>query len=100
MKKTTRKKADRSCVVAYCAVVVILLLTALNLGNFLSSKSVLGVATLSKQDQPSSFDKDYWERFLSDNPEYVPGWIEIGRFDKAEKISPNYFTGKSAQTYP
>jgi len=62
----------------------ILLLTAVNIETFLTSKKVLGIE--AQADSSSLF----WENFLNKNPDYIPGWIEVGRNDIANKIDPNY----------
>ena len=33
----------------------------------------------------------YWYQLLQKNPNYIPGWLEIGRLDKVKSIDPNYF---------
>lgn len=59
-----------------------------NIKNYTSttpadSKEVLGATTKEVSDE------DFWKEFLNENPNYVPGWIEIGKIDKAREISPN-----------
>jgi hypothetical protein len=63
----------------------LLLLTAVNISNYHSSKRVLGIET-----QESS-ELIFWQDFLDDNPNYIPGWVEIGKIDKVETIDPNYY---------
>lgn len=36
-------------------------------------------------------EKGFWEKFLSQHPNYIPGWNEIGRQDKVGEIDPNFF---------
>ncbi|MEK7550528.1 MAG: hypothetical protein AAB535_01980 [Patescibacteria group bacterium] len=68
----------------FCAsVVMILLLSALNIQSYLEPKPVLGIETEDNE-------KIFWEDFLSKNPNYIPGWIELGRLDKVKQIDPNY----------
>lgn len=62
----------------------ILILTAANIENYQTPKKVLGAET-----QVSSNDK-FWQDFLIKSPNYIPGWIEIGRTDKVKEIDPNY----------
>lgn len=68
----------------YVAVITLLLLSALNIENYLAPKEVLGVET----EKPSS--EEFWSKFLTENPDYVPGWIELERWDKVKQIDPNY----------
>lgn len=66
--------------------IVLLLLSFLNIRNYyLPKKDVLGIST---SQIPS--DNDFWNEYLKNNPNYVPGWLEIGRIDKALEIDPNY----------
>lgn len=67
---------------------MILLIVITNL-NFISLKSTGNSKVLGETTQISSYD--FWINFLSKNPRYIPGWIEIGRVDKVNKIDPNYF---------
>jgi hypothetical protein len=81
------KKVNKSAreIFIYVLLLFILLLTAANIGSFFSpKKTVLGTSTENK-------DTKFWEEFLIKNPNYIPGWIEIGRTDKALEIDPNYF---------
>jgi hypothetical protein len=66
-------------------VLFLLLLTSVNINNYFTDKKVLGVQTESSQDY------SFWQNYLTKNPNYIPGWIEIGRNDKAHEIDPNYF---------
>lgn len=69
-------------------VIFILLLTSINIENFLTFKRVLGIQTtfVSQNNKKQIF----WENFLSNNPNYIPGWIETGNADKAKEIDPNF----------
>jgi uncharacterized membrane protein YecN with MAPEG domain len=62
----------------------VLLLSAINISNYQAPKMVLGA-----EIQVDS-DDQFWTEFLSNNPNYIPGWIEIERMDKAREIDPNY----------
>ncbi|MGA2910445.1 MAG: hypothetical protein ABSE04_01410 [Candidatus Microgenomates bacterium] len=68
----------------FVAILFVLLLTSVNIDNYLAPKKVLGIET-----QVGSNEK-FWEDFLNKNPNYIPGWIEIGRTDKMKEIDPNY----------
>lgn len=69
----------------YVSLLFILLLTAININNYLNPKKtkVLGLTT---ENQEAVF----WQTFLAKNPDYVPGWIETGNLNEAKKIDPNY----------
>jgi hypothetical protein len=65
-------------------IIFILTFSLINLKNILSTQEVLGIETIENQED------SFWSEFLNNNPNYVPGWIEIGQFEKASKIDPNY----------
>lgn len=71
----------------YVFLLFILLITSINIDNYLRSREtkVLGAETENKEEL-------FWQDFLSKNPNYIPGWIETGRTDKAHEIDPNYLT--------
>ncbi len=68
----------------FVAALLVLLLSAVNIESFQSPKKVLGAEV-----QINSDDK-FWQDFLNKNPDYIPGWMEIGRIDKVKEIDPNY----------
>lgn len=72
----------------YVILLFVLLLTSNNIQVFLSSKKVLGIQT-NVPDQKEE-QRLFWNNFLTKNPNYIPGWIEIGRMDVAREIDPNY----------
>lgn len=69
---------------------IIVVLTSVNIHVYLTHKNpkTLGVNT---QVQSSNV----WVEFMKENPNYIPGWIELGRIDKALKIDPNYFISQN-----
>lgn len=81
------KKVNKNAfeIFIYLAILAILLLTSLNINSFLKPKQndVLGIET-------DNSDEIFWQDFVRRNPDYVPGWLELGREDKATEIDPNY----------
>jgi hypothetical protein len=73
-------------ITVYIMVLFLLLLTSINLNHYLAPQKteVLGAKTEYNPE-------DFWKGFLAENKHYIPGWIEIGRIDKAAQIDPNYF---------
>jgi len=71
-------------ILAYVAALFVLLLTAINILNYQTPKKVLGVETEEENDIV------FWQEYLKENPNYLPGWAEIGREDKIKEIDPNY----------
>lgn len=65
--------------------VILLFLTFLNIRNYFLPKTVLGIATSEETS-----NSEFWNEYLKSNPNYIPGWLEIGRADKAFEIDPNY----------
>lgn len=93
MKKKSKKINNNiELVIVYTAVLIILLLTAFNLQNYLGDKKVLGVSvSIDTKNTKSISDRAFWENMVDKNPNYIPGWIELGRMDKVREIDPNYF---------
>lgn len=68
----------------YVAALFVLLLASANIENYLAPKKVLGAETKINSDDT------FWQDFLTKNPNYIPGWLELGRTDKVKGIDPNY----------
>lgn len=82
------QKVNKSAkeVFIYVVFLFILLLTAINISNFLQpQKKVLGITSQENTDE------EFWREFLEKHPNYIPGWIELKRLDKVSEIDPNYF---------
>ena len=71
----------------YVVFLFILLLVSINIDTYLRPVNV-DVKVLGAETQNNK--EVFWQDFLSKHPDYVPGWIEIGRTDKANEIDPNY----------
>jgi len=76
----------------YVALLLVLLLTAINIENYQTPVKLVKV--LGEETQING-DQQFWQDFLTKNPNYIPGWIETGRIDKAKEIDPNYELGIS-----
>lgn len=72
----------------FVAALFVLVLSSINIENYLAPKKVLGAE--AQVDTTETF----WQDFLTKNPDYIPGWLEIGRMDKVKEIDPNYLTVK------
>jgi hypothetical protein len=67
------------------AILILILLSMFNVNNLFSlPQKVLGTET--KIDQSA----DFWNDFLTKNPNYIPGLIETGDIDRAKQIDPNF----------
>ncbi len=78
MSKKTKSR-DSTFLIILLAAVLIILLTLLNL-QLLSKykaeeKDVLGATARSEQ-------KTFWVNLLNNEPEYLPGWIELTKLEK------------------
>ena len=69
----------------FVSALFILILSAANIENYQTPKKVLGAET---QVIPN---EQFWQDFLIKNPNYIPGWIEMGKTDKVREIDPNYY---------
>jgi hypothetical protein len=83
-KKTDRINKAVIEIFVFTSIVFVLLLTFVNIKNYFTPKKVLGAET---QVDPRQV---FWNNFLTQNPNYIPGWIELGRADKVKGIDPNY----------
>lgn len=85
MNKSHRRKGSNYLFI-YITSVIVLILTIINLNSYINptKTKVLGAET-------SNTEGIFWYNLLKDNPDYIPGWIEIGRTDKIKLIDPNYF---------
>jgi len=68
------------------SITVILLLLSIGNLNSLGPKMVLGI----QNENVESPDLEYWQNFLKENPDYIPGWIELNNSEKAREIDPNF----------
>jgi len=68
----------------YVLAIFLLVLTSANLNNYFSTPKVLGTEVEDDNQE------EFWTDFLSKNPDYIPGWIELRRWDKVTGIDPNY----------
>ncbi len=71
-------------------ILIVLLLSLTNINVFFSQKAVLGLSVQEVRTNDLQTADEFWKAFLSTNPDYIPGWIELGRFDKAREIDPNF----------
>jgi hypothetical protein len=69
----------------YVFLLFILLIVSINISNYLKPKEVKVLGSKTE-----NIEEGFWQNFLTKNPDYIPGWIEIGRTDKASEIDPNY----------
>ena len=84
------KSAHWKELLIYISLLVVLILTSINIDNYLKPKitKVLGTKTVNSEET-------FWQDFLINNPDYIPGWIETGRTDKVNEIDPNYLLDTS-----
>ncbi len=88
----------------YSAVIALLLLTGLNIQTFIQNQKVLGIKTEAvSNDTALQIEENFWNDFLTQNPNYFEGWIELARLEigggkrdsaiqaytKAKQLNPN-----------
>ena len=71
----------------YLFVILLLLLSSVNIKNFFTPRKILGAEI---EGGVESGKEEFWNELLSKNPNYIPGWIELGRYDRVEEIDPNF----------
>lgn len=84
MKSVQKIKVVYPLLFLYVLMVFLLTLTSINVTNYFAPKKVLGIETQTKSPQ------DFWEGFTKTNPNYIPGYIELGQTEKVREIDPNY----------
>lgn len=90
-KKNEKVNNNVEQTVVYTAILVILLLSAFNIQYYLGKRNVLGSSVvIASGITEDTSDRVFWEDFVHKNPNYIPGWIELGRMDKVREIDPNY----------
>jgi hypothetical protein len=84
------KKVNNSVkeIFIFTLLLIILVLTAININNYLKPKQIKILGAETKNDNDT--EKTFWQNLLTKNPNYIPGWIEIGQENKAYEIDPNY----------
>jgi hypothetical protein len=85
-KKRANYSKDFIYLIYILCTIFILLLSIFNLQKLDQDKSkVLGVQTTNDTN------KEFWKDFVEKHPDYIDGWLELGRADKVKQIDPNYF---------
>ena len=85
-------------------IIAVLLISGINFETFKQNQKVLGVKT-EKTNEELTFqaDENFWTDFLTQNPNYFEGWIELAKLDidsgktdlaiyaytKAKQLNPN-----------
>lgn len=93
MPKAALKKGDAHLI--FCLIATVVLMLALfNFNKYFEEQKVLGIKIeVDQQSEEQLKEREFWESFLAENPNYIPGWIELGDFEKVKQIDPNYFLG-------
>lgn len=86
---TTACKQTLKYLLEIFSVFVLLGLSAFCFELYANQQKVLGAKTESENTLLLE-EQTYWEELLNKNPDYLPGWLEIGRLDKVYEINPNF----------
>lgn len=85
-KQPAKKEFFKAFLLAF-AILGILALSVFNIKNYLAEKdaSVLSYSTSFEEEN------EFWKDFLTENPTYVPGWIEYakinGKLDNLDEVA-------------
>jgi hypothetical protein len=88
VKRPAKKDGHRTLIGMIFFVLITLGLSTINLNNYFSNTKVLGAR--SEETSVKTSTASFWTDFLSKHPDYIEGWIELERYDKAAEINPNY----------
>jgi hypothetical protein len=77
---------NKKQVIKFAVVIIILFISAINLNFIFETKKVLGIQTV----EPENNNISYWKEFIKSNPNYLPGYIQIGEIEKVKRLDPNY----------
>ena len=93
MPKAALKKSNAHFL--FCLITtLVLLLSFFNFNKYFENQKVLGIKIeVDQKSEEQLREREFWEDFLADNPNYIPGWIELGDFERVKQIDPNYFLG-------
>lgn len=91
--KLDKLKKEFYYVCSCCAIVLLLIISGLNINNYLTKQKILGSETnITSEESKLNQQRDYWENFQRQNPTYFEGWIELtniyyqeGNLDKAKQ---------------
>jgi len=75
--------------IIYLIIITVLSLTAFNIHLISSPNKVLGIETETRDR-----DREFWDNFLKQHPNYIPGLIETKKLEKVKQIDPNYQIGQ------
>lgn len=81
-KKEQKKQKVKNSLVFISSIIVSILvlgLSAFNLSRYFTNLKVLGAKTEDTQNMAS---ETYWKEFLSQNPTYFDGWIELAKLEE------------------
>lgn len=82
-----KKKSIYIELIMCVAALILLVLSSLNISYTQKPKRVLGAFIA----QDNSFDNEkFWNDFLDEHPDYIPGLFETGQTEDAKKVDPNY----------
>lgn len=86
--------SDAKFILFAVCIFILLTLSFVNIKNYTSQDASVNKNRVLAAETQNFSDNEianrFWFEFLGKNPNYVPGWIEIGRIEKAYEIDPNY----------
>lgn len=92
MPKSVQKKSVSLFFLLSLFALFVLAISANNLTQYFANQKVLGIQIqVDETEKQTQEEERFWREFLAKNPDYIPGWIEIGNLEKVKEIDPNYF---------
>lgn len=77
-------RINRKSIILALFIVLLVLLSLSNIKNYLSENKVLGAETIN------SGEKEFWDKYLTEYPNYIPGLVETNNLIRANQIDPNF----------
>lgn len=104
MSLAAKTKDSLIYLLSVAGILVSLILINFNIKTYLNQKKVLAAATFEEETIELKKEAFFWESFLSQNPTYLPGWLELskieyqlgnkdyalGALNTAKAINPNF----------
>ncbi len=81
MSISAKTKDKLTYLLSALGILVSLILISLNIKAYLSQKRVLAAETQDEEISQLKKEASFWEGFLSQNPTYLPGWLELSKIE-------------------
>lgn len=101
-KEKSKKYNFKKDLLYFCScsgAILLLILTGLNVNQYLNKQKVLGASIDTTQ---LTEEKDYWEKIATDNPTYRDAYLQLARIESelGDKTKANEFIDKARAIDP